>query len=293
MNTVSLITLVKDAWRLSFEKRFFWYGLLVALPLASERLLSRSLEASYSRGNMLEKLMTAPLLSLALLLGAFFITSLGRSALIPILWNTMKGSSGEKEKQSTLHFLSFKNFGKTLLIESSFLLATLALILTLSLPSIISFVFFGQASNVLMSFALLFFIVLLIPLLFVREYSYCYFLLSPLRLFPAIEKSCLLLRAHFRQTLQFGMMMILFSFVFTFLVNLAMLGSVVLVPSFKTEVTTSIVSFGIALVALSWYAIFSQAIWLRLFLEQARPKNEAETITKEVLPEKIDQVPVQ
>lgn len=271
MEKISLLTLFVKSWRLSFAcSRFYLFGLCIALPLASQLFFPLPHDSS-------DIMTLIPLIhSHFLFLSVFLIviclsTIFGKSQLIPSLYKKIHPTNVETSNPSTKSL--WKNFQKTILLELGFYFFLVCIFFVLSLPSITSFFLFKMISDTLIHLGFFAGILIFLLTFLIKEFSLFYYLLSPLRLLPAVERGSIFCMKRLSTTIFFLTTYFLFSLLFTFSLNLVMLGGVVLSQKLHLSESSTLVAFLISLPCLVWYAVFSQSLWLTFFLELATPKS--------------------
>lgn len=288
MEKISLLTLFVKSWRLSFAcSRFYLFGLCIALPLASQLFFPLPHDSS-------DIMTLIPLIHSHFLFFSVFLiviclsTIFGKSQLIPSLYKKIHPTNVETSNPPTTSL--WKNFQKTILLELGFYFFLFCIFLVLSLPSITSLFFFKMISDTLIHLGFFAGILIFLLTFLIKEFSLFYYLLSPLHLLPAIERGSIFCMKKLSTSIFFLMTYFLFSLLFTFSLNLVMLGGVVLFQKLNLSESSTIVAFLISLPCLVWYAVFSQSLWLTFFLELATPKS---TAPKEpvLFQEKVSEIP--
>jgi hypothetical protein len=269
MEKTPFFDILVQSWNLSFSKStYFFFGFFVALPVASQFLL---LPEQITNVTMLKEIIFAsPGTSFLFFSSSFLFILFGKSNLIERLSLThgAEGSPRPTPPRRSPWDLTKKMF----LLETSFGVFLLSITLILAIPSAISLVAYQRIPEALSLLGLGVFIPVVIMLFFVRQFSYYYFLLSPLRLKSAIERGTALFIRYRSPTFLFGMYYFFLTSIFTFSLNLAMLGGVVLFWKFFGDASKPILSFVGSLFFLSWFAVFKQALWFRFFMSLAGPK---------------------
>jgi hypothetical protein len=285
MEKISFSTIVQESWRISFSRAsFFVFGALMALPFTGQLFIP-----SYLPEESLKSFLEQHSFFIFLLLISLSVAKLfGKSNLIVSLNTTLK-NIGARPRISWRN--SWKHFVKAFLIDTILFLFFLVLITILLLPSFFSFAFFGTFPSLLLLFGILILVPVLLISFFIREFSFFYFLLSPVNLRGAFETSATLFMKHRSICLLFGLFALLLGLLFTFCLNLAMLGIVALFHS-NPLLSEEGALLGTGLFFLSWYEVFWQAMWLNFFQQLAAPKNEVpEEPTKVGFEEKISEIP--
>jgi hypothetical protein len=289
MEKISFFEILKESWDTSFSRTsFLFFGFLIALPLAVQTIAFP--DTSLMKTTFLTGIAEHPLLTL-LIIGSFFIFKLfGKSNLIVILHQNT-----EKDKQAGMKRLSFReifrNFKKALLLDLAIALFFFFLLFILALPSLMSFFSLGTIPETLLILSALILIPVIIISFFIREFSFFYFLLSPLRLKASFEAGSSLFTKKRNLCLAFGLFATLQTLLFTFFLNLAMLGIVALSQKMTPFLSETILIFIGTLFSLSWYEVWRQALWLNFFKRLAAPKNPTPEKTVDVLLEKVSEIP--
>ena len=288
MEKISFLTLFVKSWRLSFAcSRFYLFGLCIALPLASQLFFPLPHDSS-------DIMTLIPLIHSHFLFFSVFLIVICLSTifffflLIPSLYKKIHPTNVETSNPPTTSL--WKNFQKTILLELGFYFFLFCIFLVLSLPSITSLFFFKMISDTLIHLGFFAGILIFLLTFLIKEFSLFYYLLSPLHLLPAIERGSIFCMKKLSTSIFFLMTYFLFSLLFTFSLNLVMLGGVVLFQKLNLSESSTIVAFLISLPCLVWYAVFSQSLWLTFFLELATPKS---TAPKEpvLFQEKVSEIP--
>ncbi len=285
MERIPFSIIIQESWRISFTRAsFFIFGLFMALPFVGQFFLPTQ---------MTEKawftfFQTHPLLIFFVLFTLSLSKLFGKSNLIVALHHLTK----EKTPLRIFSFQSlWKNFVKGVFIDTLLFVFFLLLFAILLLPSLFSFLFLGTLPHALPFLGLLIFLPVALMSFFIREFSFFYLVLSPLSLRASFEASTTLFMKHRNVCLLFGLFTLLIGVLFTFSLNLAMLGIVALFRGnpFLSEEGALV---GTSLFFLSWYEIFWQALWLNFFKRLATPKNKAPEEAHQVgYEEKISEIP--
>ncbi len=290
MEKISFFEILKESWDTSFSRTsFLFFGFFIALPLAVQTIALP--DTSLPQTALLEKAARHPLLTL-LLIGSFFVFKLfGKSNLVTTLHQNTKKNE-RAEKKNPFFQEASRNFKKAFLLDITLALFFLILFLVLALPSLISFFTSGTVPETLLVLSALILIPVVIISFFVREFSFFYFLLSPLRLKASFEAGATLFTKKRNLCLAFGLFALLQTLLFTFFLNLAMLGIVALSQKVTPFLPETILLFSGTLLSLTWYEIFKQALWLNFFKRLATPKNPvAKEVTDALFKEKVSEIP--
>ena len=188
--------------------------------------------------------------------------------------------------------LLWRPLQKSLLIDLVLTLFFIILILILSVPSILFFLKTGDVSAPLMWIGAGVFVPVAVCVFFIREFSFFYFLLSPLRLRGAIEASCDFFIKYRVPCITFGLSFLIMTLLFTFLFNLVMLSIVALFQSVLPGLSQASILFVFSLLFMSWYAVLRQALSFSFFSHFATPKETPKvSVTDAVFKEKVSEIP--
>lgn len=269
MERTPFFDILVQSWNLSFSRTtFLLFGFFMALPIASQFLILP--EEITDVAILTEIILASPGYSLLFFCGSFLFTLFGKANLIQRLSLTQNTENAPRQippRHSPRDLIK-----KMFLLETSFGIFLLGIGLILTIPSALSFVAYQRIPEALVLLGLIVFIPIVIILFFVRQFSYYYYLLSPLRLKSAIERGAVLFIRYRSPTFLFGIFYFFLYSIFTFSLNLAMLGGVVLFWKFFGDVSQPLFSFVGSLFFLSWYAVFEQTLWFRFFMSLAGPK---------------------
>ena len=242
----------------------------MALPVAVQFLIPILPDQS-SASALLNQALVSPWYTFSFLCFSFFFTLLGKGNLIYALASTHQTTTAHPIKIKKISFL--KRILKTFVLEISFSVFLFCIALIAVLPSGLSFFLFGKTSETLIFISLLVFLPLFLITFFIRQFSLYYFLLSPLTFTASYERGTALFMRYRLPSFLFGLFSFFLYGVFTFSLNLAMLGGVVLLQKILPEISRSAFFFLGSLFFLTWYAVFHQALWLHFFTSLAKPKN--------------------
>lgn len=289
MERISFLDIFLDSWRLTLSRRrLFVFGLCIALPGAS--LLVFLQNETVLTQEFLETFVAQHLfVSLSFLLWYFFFVLFGKSNLIIALNETVHENDPKKPFALSGYLLALK---KAFLLDMTIIGFFLLLIAILSLPAILSSVLLGTIPPSLILLEKLVLFPIIIIGYFVREFAYFYSLLSPLRLKSSFEAASNLFVQHRLRCLFFGLFFLCIRILFTFFMNLAMLGIVALLQKLLPGTHGAISFFVTSLILLTWYEVFRQALWFTFFRFLATPKEKAtnETVVTPI-EEKVTGVP--
>lgn len=288
MEELSFFTLLNKSWHLSHARfRFFLFGGCIALPLASQSLLPL---ANVTKEEEVIALVSAyPGYTLAFLLLHFSCIWLGKSQLIPALYSELRSENSQHTTSPSLSPSS--PLKKTAILDIILGLFLFLVIIVLLLPSLLSFLMYQNIPETLITLGLLVFLPLFFLTFLIREFSLFYFLLSPLRLFPSLERGVSLFLGKRFLSLSFGLFCFFLSILFTFSLNLVMLGGVVLWQRFLLSEAVPFLPFVVSFIGLTWYIVFSQALWLTFFVTLASPSQGTTPKETPSTEEKISEIP--
>lgn len=268
MLSFSVFELLSEAWRLSLRRRQFWvFGIILALPVFAQTLLLSDLpkEASLLSSYVLDH----PLELLSFFLISLVASLLGKAGLV------LSFHFSSKDDTSRLSSATFiQAVWRSCVIDGAVFLFLLSLGLVLIIPFLVAFFVLGSIPSTLHWLALVVVIPITLVMLIVREFTYFYFLLTPgLRFRSALNASIALFQKHSLPSLQFILLVLSLTFLFTFSLNLAMLSIVALshlfFPTLSTSVMVTIGSF----LALSVFEVIRQGVWFLYFERLAKPKD--------------------
>lgn len=289
MEKISFLDIFLESWRLSISRRrLYVFGLCMALPgaallvfLQTESVLTQAFFESFVAQHLF--------VSALFLVWYFFFMLFGKSNLIIALNETLHTNAPQKNTPLSARIAPLK---KALSLDLIIIGFFLILITILSLPALLSSLLFGTLPASLLLLEKLALFPVIIIAYFVREFTYLYFLLSPLRLKASFEASSNLFMTRRFHCLSFGLFFLCISILFTFFMNLAMLGIVALLQKWLPAGNELITLFVISLLFLTWYEIFRQALWFTFFRFLATPKEKMTDETTAVpIEEKITEVP--
>lgn len=289
MEKISFLDIFLESWRLSISRRkLYAFGIWIALPGAA-LLVFLEKETAPSQVSPETFIMEHLFAFVIFLLGYFFFVLFGKSNLIITLHETFHKSTPQKNTPLSTTILPFK---KALSLDLAIIGFFLILIVILSLPALLSSLLFGILPESLILLEKLALFPVVIIGYFVREFAYFYFLLSPLRLKASFEAGSNLFMKHWQYCLSFGLIFLFISVLFTFFMNLAMLGIVALLQKLLPMGNELAILFVISLIFLAWYEVFRQALWFTFFRFLATPKEKItdETVVTPI-EEKVTEVP--
>jgi hypothetical protein len=193
----------------------------------------------------------------------FVIGVFGKGNLIVSL-SYMAGKTGLPNYLNTFTALK-KNFLNTLKVELLALFSLLAVSFIILLPLGIASANNPNVMNLLIILGLITLLPIAIIIFFIKQYSLFYFLLSPVSFRGAIETACTLFSKFFFRSLSFGLFFLALAALFTFCLQMVILGVVFLAQKISLPLEEQIISFAASFVFFAWFAIFQQALWLAFF----------------------------
>lgn len=273
--------LLLQAWIASRTKKLPW---IFAAIVAVVSLMGGRMNTGIGEASSLEELFRiitqkSPqelgFIFFALLI--FFIVGIvGKSNLIASL-SFMTHKNVLSNHPSTLRAIG-RNSLRSFFLECIALFLLLLTIGILSLPLLIASEANPGAMSSLLLFGSLTFIPIALSIFLMKQFALFYLLLSPLSIRESIETSTLLFSRFFSLSFLFLFFSFLIAALFTFFVNLVILGTVVLSTNIFLPFRESDISFIISLAFFTWFALFEQALWLSFFQSIAGRHEEAETV---------------
>ncbi|MGK2848564.1 MAG: hypothetical protein ACSLEX_00600 [Minisyncoccota bacterium] len=298
MQKLSFHTICQEAWKVSWQKKIHW---IFALLIGIVSIISNTLSEHYvllSGDTPPVIIPTQHSLSLWLLILCgltilFIINVFGKGNLIASL-AFIAGRKHITNYPNTRHNI-WLNFRYTLLLEITLIGIFLMIIGTLSIPFLIAISSNPDVIPILALVSILTLLPILTVLFFLRQYALYYLLLSPLGFNAALEAGMTLFVRHSLHSLIFGFLTLLISFLFTFFLNLIILSISALTNALSlTFIETGIIML-IGWLALSWFSLFSQALWLSFFKHIAMNNSDplTETSTKEeyAITDQVSEIP--
>ena len=269
MERISVSTIIIESWHLARASwKFFLYGVLLALPSA---VIITFLETqpALSETELTTLVTNHPgyfgLFLLAYLCSVF----IGKSHLILLFQEHTKKNFRER---SLFPKFLLTPFMKAFRIDLVFLIFALLILTLLALPAVAA-TLLGSSDLSSLLFLSKFTLLPIIAIgYFIREFTYLYFLLSPLTFRSSLEASSNLFFRQKSVCLSFGLAFLLLILLFTFSFNFVMLSIVALLK--QMPLLPMMASFFLCiLIILSWYEAWRQALWFRFFHSIARPKD--------------------
>ena len=282
MEKPSFPVMLSDSFRFSRTRGLLLFGIPIALSLAAEGYFIESEQAITLQA--LQDLVSRHPYDTAIFLVVSYIFSLiGKSGLICSLDLLTKKDSPKKIFPPLSILL--RSLFRGMALDFFIVLFFLVIMCILSLPFLIASDMFETVPDSLITLFIIVIIPILIVAMFVRQFSFFYFLLSPVRLRAAFETSMDLLLRHRRICFMFGILLLIIALLFTFSFNLVMLGIVMLFQKLAPEVPQAALLFIGILALFTWYETFKQTLWFLFFRSLALPKapetSDAEPVTLE------------
>lgn len=271
MEQASTLDIIIESFRCSHQRRkFFFFGFLLALPSATLLFVQQTYDIT-TVSALMELVRQFPILSCSFFLWYWVSVSFGKTHLITLLAAHKKNTDPKKL------FLPASSFTRALGIDVIFIISIGILTFVVVLPPIAASFFAYTTLTPLVILSEL----TLLPIFFIgyllREFTYLYAFLSPLTSKSSLEAGANLFLQQKLPCLFFQTHFILLNLLFTFLFNLVML-SIVALSQAVLPSSSRLLLFLIALVLLSWFEIFKQALWFHFFESIARPKKPASDI---------------
>lgn len=272
-----------QAWRASISRKLPWmFGSVIAIASIAETRMNTVLPDTASfdelRGIFGEKDPGEWFSIFLILVLLFIVGTFGKSNLIASL-SAIAGKTGLPNYPDTVRALG-KNFFRALSLESLALLSLLLSIGILSLPLWIASSRNPEAMLPLTTLGLFTLIPIVIIIFFIRQYALFYLLLAPLAIRGAIETGASLFSRFIFQSLFFGLFSFALTILFTFCLNLVILGIVVLSQKVSLPLGEAGVSLATGFVFFAWFAIFQQALWLAFFKAIAGAHDTRKTVAE-------------
>ncbi len=289
MEKISFLDILSRGWSLSLSRiSLFLFGILIALPIGLEVFIKPSSEESFF--TLLSQYATFhPFGTLFLILSLFFTSLLGKSGLIIMLNKTEQDNQAAKKMPTLTEFL--KAFKRAIQLDISVIGFFILLTIVLSLPALLATYTLGTVPDILAFLSLLVFVPIIIVAFFIREFSYFYFLLSPLKLTSSLGAGANLFMNKRFLSITFGFFSLLITILFTFSFNLVMLGIVVVFQKIVPSLSENIVLLIVSLLYFSWYGVFRQTLWFLFFKSLAAPKDDLPEKEEILLEKKVSEIP--
>jgi hypothetical protein len=285
MTSFSFVDLLSDSWRLSLRRRQLWIGgAILALPILAQTYYLTDVP---SQSSELISYITTHFREVSLFLIITFVCSLiGKSLLILLLHRATSKKDTSSISRRTLR----QAIVRGLLIELSLLLFILLVGCVLALPLLMALMSLGTIPPILHWLSLVVILPISLVVFILREFIFFYFLLTPgIRFKSALEASVALFQRNTSLSVQFFLFFLWGALLFTFSLNLVMLGIValshVLLPS-MADTSMLVGSF----VALAFYEIVRQTVWFQFFQKLATPQDPVETTLPAILKKEITEI---
>ncbi|MFZ2187303.1 MAG: hypothetical protein WAV46_01615 [Candidatus Moraniibacteriota bacterium] len=279
MEKVYFHKLVLEAWVASRARRLPWiFGSLVALS----GLIGTFMNADLAKISSLEELFRAIVQKTPqevfffslLLLGLFVVSVIGKSNLIVALSFIVHKHQLPNHPGTPRAVRN--NFLRAFSIESLTLLFLLAVIGILCVPLLIASRTNPGALPTLISFGFLTFLLIALIVFLIKQFTLFYLLFSSLSLRGSIETGSFLFSRFMSLSFFFALFSFILTLLFTFFVNLVILGITVLWEKFGLSAGGMVLpSFALSALFLTWFAIFEQALWLAFFKAIASPQEKS------------------
>lgn len=293
MEKLSLHKLVSQAWNFSRTKKFPWiFGALVALSgLIGSRINITSAPIT-SLEELFQTITTKSPEELTYLLLTLFVlfiaSTFGKGNLIVALSFVIKKDF--LPNHPTTYQALWKNFIHAFFIECIAFCFLAIIGGILSLPLLIASRTNAGAVPTLINFAFLTFILISIAVFLIKQFTLFYTLLFSLNIRGAVETSVFIFSRFFSLSLLFALFTFLLTALFTFCVNIVILGIVVLSEKISLPLGGTVFSFAISFILFTWFVVFEQTLWLLFFKsiakQEEKEKGEKERVlNNDVLPE--------
>lgn len=271
MERISVSTIIVESWHLTRASwKFFLYGVLLALPSAAI-ITWLETQPTLSETELAALVTNHPWYSVFFILVYLCLLFIGKSHLILSFQEYTKKNFRE---HSLFPHLLLTPFVKALRIDLVFFLFALVILALLALPALAAVFMESSAVPSLLFLGKLTLLPIIAILYFIREFTYLYFLLSPLTFRGSLEASSNLFFRQKSACLSFGLAFLLLILLFTFSFNFVMLSIVALLKQMPLLPMTA-GFFLSALIILGWYEAWRQALWFCFFQAIARPKDPA------------------
>jgi len=277
MEKISFYTLASVAYKKIFIQKTPWiFGSVLALTLISEDKVFSSLKTLTSLEEVTAFLSRQsfesvwPFLLITLLLA--LVHAFGQGNLITSLQFLIEGKKFAYtiSKRKTL----IRSTVILFLIETILFSILLGILGILSLPLFLASFVNTSALPLLTNLLLLtlLFFILLFSLL--KQFIFCYALFSPLSLRSAFKLSVNLFYKHTSISIFFFIFTLFLSTLFTFFVNIAILGIVAIVKWLSLPLTQNTIEIFCLFAFFAGFSVFLQALWILFFASIAKSKDE-------------------
>lgn len=267
MEKFSVIDILTTSFKFSLsQKSFFLFGFLMAFPaiILAFFLQRNTIETPQE---LLAILLTSPVECTVFMFGYLFFHLVGKSSLISLFHSSCK-----KKERSPKQPSFIASFWKALRIDAVLFSFFAIILFVIALPTLLSFWLEQDAFQPLLFLTEFTLLPILFIGYFIREFTYCYFLLSPLTLRGSFEASSNLFNRNKYNCLSFGIAFLCLALLFTFFLNFVMLSIVALLQNvfFFSEQG---IFFVVSLIFVTWYETWRQSFWFHFFQALAKPKS--------------------
>ncbi len=287
MDKLSFIDILSESFQISrIQTRLFVFGFFIALPLAVETVFLQT-DGSLT----LEKIQLLTSHS-SKELTIFFVVALlssliGKSGLITMIDRLIR------KKEHALSFPSlaslFRTTFRALRIDLVVIFFLISYLCILFLPVFLAALGGKAVPSVLYTFIFFAFLPVMAIVFLLREFTYYYFLLSPLAFLSSLRNAVNFFLRYQSACFSFGLFFLFLTALFTFSANLVMLGIVVLSEKFIPQASMPLLFVGSFI--LAWYGILRQTLWLLFFHTLATPKEHFENESTSPLKKESLEVP--
>ncbi|MEK9151456.1 MAG: hypothetical protein AAB547_02390 [Patescibacteria group bacterium] len=273
-----------QAWAAAAPRKLPWiFGAVIAAAGIAENQLSEQMLGNRASFKDLiqaaSETMPETMSIILILILLFAISIFGKSNLIVSL-AFITGKTGLPNHPNTAHTIA-KNFFRAFRLECLAFLAILAVIGILAIPLLIASSRNPEALTLLIPLSIFTLILVAIIVFLIKQLALFYLLLSPVRTREAIELGSALLYRFVIPNLLFGLFSLALAILFTFCVNLVILGIAVLFDKASVPVPETYASLAIGFASFAWFAVFQQALWLAFFKSIASPREPEKVVEKE------------
>ncbi|MBI2439369.1 MAG: hypothetical protein HYV45_02065 [Candidatus Moranbacteria bacterium] len=270
------VEIIKKAWTVSSPEPL---SFVCATVLAITGMFQTSLFKNFLDALPKENLTNAsllfqetPLSFFWTLCALFIVTHVSRGNLFIALKKRFQEKTS-KNKFFPSFSLLVQTGWKTLLLETLFLFIFLGIFIIISLPLFIATKNNPSVVSSLLALSLPVFFLCGIVIFFIKQYTLFYFLFSSIRLRASIELAGRLFSRFTAQSFLFGLFSFLVVILFTFFLNLVILGTVAFVQAILSSFNENVVVLFVSFFALLWFTVFYNALWLVFFQTLAAPKE--------------------
>jgi len=289
MGKLSFPKLILEAYSTTFTRKLPWiFGSFIAFSSLVESKINTDITNASSFEELFQIIIQKSPQELwyvfLILFGLFILNTLGKGNLIVSL-------SFITNKNHLSHYpitprAIWKNFVSLFLLECIAFIFLILILGVLSLPFLIASKTNPATLPILLNFALLTFIPLAFIVSLVKQFTFLYVLLSPLKIRTAIEAGSSLFSKFMTPSLIFSFLTLLLTVLFTFFVNLVILGITVFSEKISLAQEALFLSFVVSFILFTWFALFLQALWITFFKSIALPQEPQKIIEEEVIIER-------